>query len=124
MGLLRATHDEIICSLIRYALSLVGTRFRLDLLAKMYGRILNIAARKTSVLGPSTRIASAHYLAGTWTYPNYYTQQCANLMDSCLGAANRAIQGLQRRELCHFCALDALETIGEIRESKLASTAP
>ena len=110
----------------------MGTCLPTDLFANMDTRIVNIAARKISGLTRTARIESLHFLSGTWTYPNLYTQQCANLLDSCLGATNSAIQTRLERELCRYLEVDTLETtytyidlpIEAVRELSLTATPP
>ena len=45
-GVLRATHDALITSLLRYGLTLTGSCLPDDLLNKLDTRVVNIAARK------------------------------------------------------------------------------
>ena len=63
-GVLRTTHDSVICSLVRYALGLVETCLPPDLFAKIDTRIPNIAARRITGLSRSARIEPPHYQAG------------------------------------------------------------
>ena len=70
-GVLKMTHDSVICSLLRYAQGFVGFYLLQDLFEKMDTRIINVAARKISELELSARIDSLHFLSGTWSYSNY-----------------------------------------------------
>ena len=76
----------------------------------METRIIDIAARKICGVGRSTRIEAPHFLAGTWSYANYYTQHCAVMVDACLRVTNRTVQKRITEELRVYDGAEEFKT--------------
>ena len=96
------THDAVITSLLRYALSLVGSCLPSDLFRKVDTMIVNVAARKIGGLSRTTRIESLHFLAGTFSMSNLFAIHCAELLDLCLRATGSHIKTRLENELCTY----------------------
>ena len=109
-GVMKMTHDAVITSLLRYALTITGSCIPPDLMRKLNTQIVNIAARKISTLSRSTRIESLHLATGTSTILNLYIKHCAEFLDSCLRARECSTNKRLREELGHYFGVSSFET--------------
>ena len=106
---LKVTRDALLVSLLRYALTFVGLCLPDDLVRKMDVQVINAASRRITGLPYTTRIEVLHFIAGTRSHRNLYSQHCAIFLHSALLSD---ASGLQRQiwlELCaifRVCALD------------------
>ena len=70
------THDAVITTLLRYAVSLVGSCLRADLFKQVDTMIANVAARKIGGSRRSARIESLHFLSEASTMSNLFVVHC------------------------------------------------
>ena len=71
-GALRMTHDAVIGSLLRYALTFTGSCLPPDLMERINTQVVNIAARRIGALDKHTRIEAMHFIAGTMSSSSGY----------------------------------------------------
>ena len=87
LGALKTTHDATIVSLLRYALTVVGSTAPPDLFAKLNTQITSIATRQIGGVRRSAKIESLHFVVGTHALRNLFVVHCADFLDFCLRAA-------------------------------------
>ena len=104
------THDAVITSLLRYTLGVAGSRLLSYLFREVDTMIINIAARKFGGLSRAERVESLHFFSGTRTMSNLFATHCAELLDSCLRAANSAIKTCLEGEVRVYLGDDAAGT--------------
>ena len=109
VGVLKMTHDAVIVSLMRYALTVTGSAYPPDLMRKMTTRIANITSRQIGGLSRSARIEALHFSVGTHTFQNLYVMHCADFLDSCLRASDSTIRTRLLRELSGYYKVDTFE---------------
>ena len=109
-GVMKMTHDAVITSLLRYALTITGSCMPPDLMRKLNTQIVNIARRKTGMLSRSARIESLHLATGTSTILNLYARHCAEFLDSCLRVRECATNKRLREELRRYYGVSDFET--------------
>ena len=107
---LRLTHDALVTSLLRYAMAVVGSCAPDDLINRIDTTIVNTAARRVSRLPLSTRIETLHFLSGTYSYRNMYTQQCAMFVHRARSAHGSAIEGRINDEIGAILKMEGQKT--------------
>ena len=104
------THDAVIGSLLRYALTFTGSCFPPYLMKRINTQIVNIAARRIGDLSRSTRIESLHYTVGTTTIYNLYVRHCAEFLDASMRANNSTINDRLREMLGTYYGVTTFST--------------
>ena len=91
VGVLKMTHDAVIVSLPRGALTATGSCYPPDIMRSVKTQIVNIAARKIGGLSRGARIEALHFTVGTATIFNLYVRYCAEFLDACLRVGESTI---------------------------------
>ena len=107
-GVLEMTHDAVITSLRKNALSVTGSCLPTDLFRKVDSMIANVAARKVGGISRTVRIESIRLLSGTMSMSNLFAIHCAGLLDSSLRAVGSDIRERLTDELCGYLGVDTL----------------
>ena len=110
-GVLRITHNAIITSLLRYALTLIGSTSPDDLVNRIDAAIINAAARKVTGLPTPTRIGILHLIADTQSFRNLFIQHCAIFLHQCLTCHQSFTQEWTVRDLCAIFKVQQLHPL-------------
>ena len=112
VGTLHITHNAVINSLLRYALTVTGSVFPPDLVRKLNTQIINAAARKIGGVSRTARIESLHFVMNTATFLNLYVPHCAVFLDGCVRAHTSGICKRLLAELAVYYNTTDFETQG------------
>ena len=94
------THDTLLGSPLRYALTVTGSLLPPDPCQKVDTRIVKVAARKAPGVDRTARIETLHFVAGAYNFKNLVVMHLAEHLELMLRAHNRSAQKEAERAMC------------------------
>ena len=84
--IVEATYGALITGILRYGLTLVGSRLPDGLLDKLDTQVINITSRRIAGLPVNTRLRAVHLIADTYCIRNPYLRRCAFFLRNAIAA--------------------------------------